>query len=792
MLKRYLLFPLILFALILAPLAQAATPQAVIEQALIPMPNGPNGTGGRNLLLPLSTSTRDLPAKSALIGTIRTRYMSLNSAALSQAQASQHLGRVISDPGIILNLFEDVVYTATNQTLAPRPSGAEGYVWNGVIDGQAISMVNLVIGPDSIDGQINLIGQAFALETVSPGVIAVSEVSGLEQHGSLQDDGIPAPLPNGNVRLAPSPYVGGFNTPQADTGDIIDVMFVYTPAAASHSGGASAMLSRIDSMVNVTNNTYAASGVNQRLRLVHSAQVSYSEYTTGQAQAEGHPTTMHASLNHATFLGGESDGFSTPDPNGRVDAIHSLRDEYRADLVVFLTLETSYDYCGLGWILSSTDMNFIQWTQRYGMNVVDIRCWSGGYTAAHELGHNMGGMHDRFNAGTGFTPVYSYAYGYQDPGQNFVTVMAYPTGGNCPPNWTNGVCSPIGRWSSPFQSYNGRPLGTNSPGTNMVQTLNNTAVVIANFRLGRLDPVILTAPANNSTITAPALTFQWEAVNLANQYTLTVSTSTGFSYSRNLTAAACAGATCSFNTNSDPNWLPPFGQLLRWSVRATETASGRNSVSASWRINTDFMPTGVTLLTPAQSGIVDTAPTFSWTHDNRITGYRLRLVDRDGQIAFSAWLEPATYCVNTTCTIALDLSNLLIPAILNTEYTWRIEARRTGVSGRLRSLVGRFTFGPRITSLAPNDGIILPNGTFNLSWAEMPNVNQYRVLIVFSTGEVVRSAWNNAEAICVSGICTIPNPATVPNASYTWRVETRDPGIAGRITSPRRTVTYGS
>lgn len=789
--KRYLLLLLVLLSFNLTPLIQAATPAPVIAQDLIPMPNG-NGNGGRNLFTPLTTITRDLPAKSDVIGTIRTRYMSLNLGALSQAQASQHLGRVISDPGILLNLFENVVYTATNHTLAPRPSHADGYVWNGTIDGQAVSNVNLIIGTDSIDGQINVIGQAYVIETVRPGVIAISEVSSLEQHGSLQNDGIPAPLPNPNVRFSPSPYTGGLNTPNADTGAVIDVMFVYTPAAATHSGGAGAIQTRIDSMVNVTNQTYIDSGVNQRLRLIHSAQVTYSEYTQAQATAEGHPTTMNASLSHATFLGGESDGFSTPDPNGRVDVIHSLRDQYRADLVVFLTLETRYDYCGLGWVLSSTDMNAISWTQRYGYNVVDIRCWAGGFTAAHELGHNMGGMHDRANAGFGFTPVYPYAYGYQDPNQNFVTVMAYSTGGSCPPSWTNGVCGPIGRWSSPSQSYNGRPLGSNNPASNMVQTLNNTAVVIANFRLGGLDPVVLTAPANNTLITQPALNFQWQAVSQATQYTLNVSTATGFAYSRNLTAAACAGGTCSFNTTSDPNWLPPFGAVLRWSVRASNTTTGQNSTSPSWRINTDFMPTGLTLITPAQSSAIDTAPTFSWSYDNRITGYRLRLVDLNGQIAYSAWLEPGTYCAASTCSITLDMSNLLLPAILNSDYTWRIEARRTGISGRLRSVVGRFVFGPRITSLAPNDQATFPDGTFNLSWLEMPNVNQYRVLIVFSTGEVLRTSWNDGTAICINGVCTIPNPSQASSASYTWRVETRDPGIAGRITSPRRTVIYGN
>jgi hypothetical protein len=73
---------------------------------------------------------------------------------------------------------------------------------------------------------------------------------------------------------------------------------------------------------------------------------------------------------------------------------------------------------------------------------------AGNLSYAHEVGHNEGLHHDPANA-TG-TPAYPYAYGYQDPGGAFRTVLSY------------GGAQRVPFFSSPNVSYNGLPTGTSN------------------------------------------------------------------------------------------------------------------------------------------------------------------------------------------------------------------------------------------------------------------------------------------------------------------------------------------
>ena len=206
----------------------------------------------------------------------------------------------------------------------------------------------------------------------------------------------------------------------------IDVAVVYTPAAREAAGGAAAVAAVIDLMVAETNQAYAESGVRHRLRLVERSEVAYAE--TGVSQVD-------------------LTRFANPD-DGHMDGVHALRDRVGADLAHLIVDES--DVGGRAYILGA-----------FGLS----RQSQGGRTFAHELGHNLGLRHDRYQAHHHEGGVRPYpAYGYVNqpalvpgaaPARRWRTIMAYPT--QCADAYAR--CARPLRFSNPRQSYNGDPLG---------------------------------------------------------------------------------------------------------------------------------------------------------------------------------------------------------------------------------------------------------------------------------------------------------------------------------------------
>ena len=153
-----------------------------------------------------------------------------------------------------------------------------------------------------------------------------------------------------------------FYGPLCEAGtDEIDVAVVYTPAAREAAGGAVAIEAEIDLMIAETNEAYGASGVRQRLALIGRAETPYIE----------------------AFGGLDLDRLAEPS-DGHLDEAHALRDAAGADVVHLIVGEFDgerYDVCGIALL-----------GRPFGITLRDC----GGITFAHELGHNMGLRHDRF------------------------------------------------------------------------------------------------------------------------------------------------------------------------------------------------------------------------------------------------------------------------------------------------------------------------------------------------------------------------------------------------------------
>ena len=208
----------------------------------------------------------------------------------------------------------------------------------------------------------------------------------------------------------------------------IDVAVVHTPAAREAAGGAAAISAVIDLMIAETNQAYATSGVRPRVALVGRAEVQYVE--TGDSVTD---------LNR---LADPSDG--------HMDEAHALRDRVGADLVHLIVDADKTDVGGRAFRPGA-----------FGLTTHG----GGGRTFAHELGHNKGLRHDRYQAhhhegGVSLDPAYGYVnqQGFVPgavPSRRWATIMSYAT--QCRDAHT--ACSGLLRFSNPRQHYNGDPLG---------------------------------------------------------------------------------------------------------------------------------------------------------------------------------------------------------------------------------------------------------------------------------------------------------------------------------------------
>lgn len=100
------------------------------------------------------------------------------------------------------------------------------------------------------------------------------------------------------------------------------------------------------------------------------------------------------------------------------------------------------------------------------------------YTFAHELGHLLGGKHDRLTQPQrALSPAYDYAHGYLTPDRSYVTIMGY--------EYEAEGIRRIPYFSNPDKSYAGQPLGIplGQPGASDVAHLfRRSTRVVAHYR----------------------------------------------------------------------------------------------------------------------------------------------------------------------------------------------------------------------------------------------------------------------------------------------------------------------
>lgn len=231
-----------------------------------------------------------------------------------------------------------------------------------------------------------------------------------------------------------------------DALDVIDVLFLYTAAAESIAGGQAAIEAEIQMAVDEANLSFANSMVPATVRAVHVTPTTFVEL--------GSSSTMLARLRTP------GDGF--------LEDATTLREQHLADIVTLITAPV--DVCGIA------NFGVLQgFTPRpdLGFNVCNVNCITApGYAFTHELGHNLGVMHD-WAAEVCTLGSSGYAKAYADEVGMFQTVVG-----------SSGQ-TVIPYFSNPLVDFMGAPTGVsigNPNPSDAATALMDAVPIVARFR----------------------------------------------------------------------------------------------------------------------------------------------------------------------------------------------------------------------------------------------------------------------------------------------------------------------
>ncbi len=355
-----------------------------------------------------------------------------------------HTDLIWSD-ALTLNLFDDVTVTAVRDRIIDNVKG--NTTWIGHVEGEQDSDVFLTVRGKTMSGSIQIGQDLYEIETKGNNKHDITQVdpdkNPPHSHSKTVEDFIAA---GGEAASSPTSTANA-TTSAATAGTIIDLMVIYTPKAKTNASGQTGIETKIANAVAMANQAYINSNIAMQLNVVYTGEISYVE--TGN---------MSTSLTNLTSAN-----------DGKMDAVHTLRNQYGADQVVLITADTNY--CGIAYVMQNVSTSFAPYAFSVVHDDSTYACLSNS-TLAHELGHNQGDLHDRASSSSSDHGAYDYSYGYrlcQTGG--FRTVMSYSCNGGTRVNY----------FSNPNVTLsNGLVTGTATE--NNALSMTNTKAIVTAFR----------------------------------------------------------------------------------------------------------------------------------------------------------------------------------------------------------------------------------------------------------------------------------------------------------------------
>lgn len=408
--------------------------------------------------------------EAPLHGKGRSRIAGVDSRRLAVVRSEVAQGR---PHHLRLNLFADADFEAIFERTAPT---ASGYTLTGQLEGDPLSTVVLAVNGDLVVGTVWGVDGVYAIRgSVHGASVRQLDPSRKEPCGG----GLPPSASRGASPAleAGRPAAGRAGALSADApatvddGSVTDVLVAYPRYIREHQGGHRAMRVLIDHDMAMANEAHRVSGVKQQVALAGVAEVDYEP-----------PVGFIPELRDRSWdaVAAQLALFELQDPlDGHLDEVHVLRDSVAADLVVLHfgdRPEDPHHPWGFGSAFRMETLSSEYWRD-WGFAV------STSFPFTHELGHNMGLMHERAD-NPGNQP-FPYSHGH---------VFEYPSGTD---SETYGTIMYTGlfmnRFSNPKQRFpdaQGVPLGV--PGAepsdsvdgpaDAVRHLNEARGMVANFR----------------------------------------------------------------------------------------------------------------------------------------------------------------------------------------------------------------------------------------------------------------------------------------------------------------------
>lgn len=340
--------------------------------------------------------------------------------------------RAVTQPGetMPLRLFEDASYVAVLEDIYDHPRN--GLVWRGHLAERFNSWVLLVEHRGVMAGVIATGDRIFRVRYVGAARHVIEEMN----PRTLRWRGNDAVIPDLASEIPPPVAGSGWTTAAESTDVEIDVLMVYTRKAAKRlvknpdkywwvdeTDKTRAIESQARLSIAVANAALANSRVKAHFRIV------------GIKKIKGRSTKDYSL---------DLDRLAEPD-DGFFDDAHAWRDQLGADFVVGILGKPDSDAAGVAYVIPAKSPS----SPELAFSVVysPALWWT---TVAHEIGHNMGLVHNPENDSA--PPAWRshpYARGYRDEEAGLATLMSYTDG--CDKCWND-----IPHYSNPRVKWKGK------------------------------------------------------------------------------------------------------------------------------------------------------------------------------------------------------------------------------------------------------------------------------------------------------------------------------------------------